>query len=64
MFCIINDLSNFSNIKNVIKMIEIYNPTFTYAIIHQWKEGEGTYDIFRLSKFSYFELCNRVKMPK
>ena len=45
-------------------MIEIYNPTFTYAIIHQWKEGEGTYDIFRLSKFSYFEHCNRVKMPK
>ncbi len=64
MFCIIKDPSKFSNIKHIINMIENINPTFTYAIVHQWKEGEGTYDIFRLSKFSDFEHCNRVKLPK
>jgi len=64
LFCLIDDAADFSNIKSIINKIENLNPIFTYAIIHQKKDGEGTYDIFRLSKFSYPEHCNRVKIPK
>lgn len=64
MFCIITDPSSFQSIQSVINRIEVLMPIFTYAIIHQEKDGEGIYDIFRLSKFSYLEHCNRVKVPK
>ena len=64
MFCIITDATSFQSIKAVINRIEEFMPTFTYTIINQEKDGEGTYDIFRLSKFSYLEHCNRVKVPK
>jgi hypothetical protein len=64
MFCLITDATSFQSIQAVIKKIEALKPTFTYALVHQKKDGEGTYDIFRLSKFSYLEHCNRVKVPK
>jgi hypothetical protein len=64
MFCIITDATAFKSIQDVINHIEAFMPTFTYTIVHQVKDGEGTYDIFRLSKFSYLEHCKRVKIPK
>jgi len=64
MFCLIHDATSFGSIQSVINQIGLLKPTFTYTIIHQEKDGEGTYDIFRLSKFSYLEHCNRVKVPK
>ena len=64
LFCIIEDATSFKSIQDIISFIDRYMPTFTYVIIHQKKDGEGTYDIFRLSKFSYLEHCNRVKLPK
>ncbi|MCG6913042.1 hypothetical protein LJE86_03925 [bacterium BMS3Abin03] len=62
MFCFINDLTDFKLVKKIFLRIEKYKPTLTYAIVHQKKDGEGTYDIFRFSKFSYLEHCNRVKL--
>jgi hypothetical protein len=63
MFCIISDATSFKSVQSLISKIEELRPIFTYAIVHQQKDGEGTYDIFRLSKFSYLEHCNRVKVP-
>ena len=64
MFYIILDATSFESIQSLIDHIESLRPTFTYAIIHQQKDGEGNYDIFLLSQFSYLEHCNRVKAPK
>jgi hypothetical protein len=64
MFCLINDATNLGTIQDVFQKIEKYKPVFTYAVVHQVKDGEGVFDIFRLSKFSYMEHCNRVRAPK
>jgi len=64
MFCLISDAMSFQQVRAVFDLIEKFDPTFAYAILHQQKDGEGTYDIFRFSKFSYLEHCNRVKVPK
>jgi len=61
MFCFIKDISDFNNVFSIFKHIKKYKPFLTYAIVHQKKDGETTYDIFRFSKFSYLEHCNRVK---
>jgi hypothetical protein len=61
MFCFVNDLTDFKLVKKIFLRIEKFKPPLTYAIVHQKKDGEGVYDIFRFSKFSYLEHCNRVK---
>ena len=61
MFCFIEDLTNLESVRNVFLKIKKLNPTLTYTIVHQKKDGEGIYDIFRFSKFSYLEHCNRVR---
>jgi len=62
MFCLIPDVMNLDMVHNVFSLIKKYRPFFTYAVVHQRKDGEGVYDIFRLSRFSYLEHCNRVKV--
>lgn len=64
MFCFINDATDFKAVYGIFKQIEKQQPLFTNAIVHQKKDGEGVYDIFRFSKFSYLEHCNRVRAPK
>lgn len=60
MFCFINDLTDLNRVYSIFRHIKQHKPFLTYAIVHQKKDGETTYDIFRLSKFSYLEHCNRV----
>jgi len=62
MFYFVNDPIDLKLVKKIFLRIEKYKPTLTYAIVHQKKDGEGTYDIFRFSKFSYLEHCNRVRL--
>jgi hypothetical protein len=64
MFYFINDAMDFKSVQNLFKYIDQHKPLLTYAIVHQKKDGEGVYDIFRCSKFSYLEHCNRVRVPK
>ncbi len=61
MFYFIDDPSDLDSVMDIFKVIKKVQPFFTYAIVHQVKDGENCYDIFRLSKFSYLEHCNRVK---
>lgn len=63
MFYFINDASNLSSVYNCFKLIRKYKSFITYAIVHQKKDGENDYDIFRFSQFSYLEHCNRVRYP-
>lgn len=62
MFCFVNDLIDLKLVKKIFLRIEKYKSTLTYAIVHQKKDGNGVYDIFRFSKFSYLEHCNRVRL--
>jgi hypothetical protein len=64
MFCFIEDLTNLGSVRKVFSKIKKLNPIFTYAIVHQKKDGDGVYDIFRFSKFSYLEHCNRVRAKR
>jgi len=64
MFSFIEDITDLNSITSIFSRIKKFNPVFTYAIVHQKKDGVGTYDIFRFSRFSYLEHCNRVRSPQ
>lgn len=63
MFSVIKNATDLSIVGEVFELIKEFDPFFTYAIVHQKKDGEGCYDIFRFSRFSYLELHNRVYAP-
>jgi hypothetical protein len=60
----VEDVMDLDQVEGVFRQIGKNKPVFTYAILHQKKDGEGTYDIFKSSRFSYLEHCNRVRAPK
>jgi hypothetical protein len=64
MFCLIDDITRLDLVVRIFDKIKKYSPHFTYAFVNQKKDGEGVFDIFRFSKFSYLEHCNRVKFVK
>ncbi len=64
MFCIIKNIMDLTTVGELFELIKEFGPFFTYAIVHQKKDGEGCYDIFRFSRFSYLEHHNRVYAPK
>ena len=64
MFCLIDNSTKLDVVTGVFDKIKKYSPQFTYAFVNQKKDGEGVFDIFRFSKFSYLEHCNRVKYVK
>jgi hypothetical protein len=64
MICWVDEVMDLNQMQGVFRQIRKYKPVFTYAIVHQKKDGEGNYDIFRFSRFSYLEHCNRVRAPK
>lgn len=61
MFYFIKDITNFADPYQLFRYIDKYKAFLTYAVVNQKKDGEGVYDIFRFSKFSYLEHCNRVR---
>jgi len=60
MFSIIKNAMDLTSIGEIFELVKEFDPFFTYAIVHQVKDGEGCYDIFRFSRFSYLEHHNRV----
>ena len=64
MFKYIKDPMVLSAIENIFKEIRSMDPFFTYVFLNQVKDGEHCWDIFRLSKFSYLEHCNRIYSTK
>jgi len=64
MFCLVYDITDLDLVVSIFDKIKKHSPVFTYGFVNQKKDGEGVFDIFRFSKFSYLEHCNRVKMPK
>jgi len=64
MFCFIGNVTDLTKVGEAFELIKEFDPFFTYAIVHQKKDGDGCYDIFRFSRFSYLEHHNRVYAPK
>lgn len=64
MFQMIHEVTDLNEVREMFDRIADLEPALTYDIIHHRKDGEGIYDIFRFSKFSYMEHCNRVKATK
>ncbi len=63
MFYFIEDVTDLESVFQLYKNIQKYRAFLTYAIAHQKKDGDNVYDIFRCSRFSYLEHCNRVRYP-
>lgn len=63
MFYFMRDATDLGSVMNCFKTIQQKNVFLTYAIVYQEKDGENVFDVFRASKFSYLEHCNRVKYP-
>jgi hypothetical protein len=64
LFLMIGDPSVLKDIEYIFKCIRSYEPFFTYAFIHQVKDGPHCWDVFRYSQFSYMEHCNRIYSQK
>ena len=64
MFCFIEDITNLNDVHDMFLKLKKYHPILAYAIVPQTKDGDGIYDIFRFSRFSYLEHCNRVYSTK
>lgn len=63
MFFRVTDPGNIDAIRNVYDAIKENKCPLAYTFIHQLPDGEGTWDIFRLSEQSYMEHCNRISGP-
>ena len=57
---------NAKDIEGIIAMYKLIHERFipiTFAIIEQKGDGDGAFDIFRVSEQSYLEHCNRAYVP-
>ncbi|MBN2174350.1 MAG: hypothetical protein JW731_09470 [Bacteroidales bacterium] len=64
MFRWVKDPANLKDFETIYSDIQVIEPVFTYIFLNQVKEGVHCWDIFRMSKFSYLEHCNRIFTTK
>ena len=50
-------------VRQVYETIAAHPSPLAYAFVQQLPDGEGTWDIFHMSKLSYLAHCNRVSGP-
>jgi hypothetical protein len=50
-------------VRKVYNTIAANDAPLAYAFVQQLPDGEGTWDIFHMSKLSYLAHCNRVSGP-
>jgi hypothetical protein len=63
MFYFVREPGDLQDVGRIFRLIKKHRTFCTYAIVHQKKDGENCYDIFRFTPFSYLEHCNRVRYP-
>ena len=64
MFCFPLNAKDFDLILKAFNTIKKNRSPITFIFIHQESDGEGNYDIFRISEKSYLEHLNRVRFRK
>jgi hypothetical protein len=50
-------------LRKVYEVIAANEAPLAYTFVHQIPDGEGTWDIFHMSKLTYLAHCNRVSGP-
>ncbi len=50
-------------VRAVYDAISANQAPLAYTFVHQIADGEGTWDIFHMSKLTYLAHCNRVSGP-
>lgn len=50
-------------IRRVYDVIAESEAPLAYTFVHQLADGEGTWDIFHMSRLTYLAHCNRVSGP-
>ncbi len=59
----IPDPRDLSAIRRVYDTIAANEAPLAYTFVHQLPDGEGTWDIFHMSRLTYLAHCNRVSGP-
>ena len=57
------DPGDLSAVRKVYDTISKNEAPLAYTFVHQIADGEGTWDIFHMSKLTYLAHCNRVSGP-
>ena len=64
MFYFPENSKDFNSIYKVFNKVRKNAAPITFIVIHQVSDGDGDYDIFRISEKSYLEHNNRVRFRK
>jgi hypothetical protein len=59
----ISNPADLKAVKQVYETIGENKAPLAYTFVHQLIDGEGTWDIFHMSKLTYLAHCNRVSGP-
>jgi hypothetical protein len=59
----ITDPRDLAAVRRVYDTIAANTAPLAYTFVQQLPDGEGTWDIFHMSKLSYLAHCNRVSGP-
>ena len=59
----VEDPSRLDTVRQVYDTIAANDAPLAYTFVHQIPDGQGTWDIFHMSKLTYLAHCNRVSGP-
>jgi hypothetical protein len=59
----LKDPGDLDAVRRVYQTISERDAPLAYAFVHQVADGEGTWDIFHMSRSTYLAHCNRVSGP-
>lgn len=59
----VGDPRDLTSVREVYDTIAVNSAPLAYTFVHQTPDGEGTWDIFHMSKLTYLAHCNRVSGP-
>lgn len=59
----ISDPQDLQSVRAMYDVIAANEAPLAYAFVHQVPDGQGTWDIFHMSRLTYLAHCNRVSGP-
>lgn len=59
----VEDPRDLNAVQDVYRSIAGHQAPLAYTFVHQLPDGQGTWDVFHMSKLSYLAHCNRFAGP-
>jgi len=59
----VSDPRDLDTVRGIYDTISANEAPLAYTFVHQIPDGEGTWDIFHMSRLTYLAHCNRVSGP-